>query len=102
MGTDRDPATGRFLAGNRGGPGYPYGRRVAELRSALLDAVTPEDVRAIAATLVSAARGGDVAAAKEVLLRVLGRPVETDLLERLEALEQQLAERPQHGLREVS
>ncbi len=30
----RDAATGRFLAGNSGGPGNPYAERVAALRSA--------------------------------------------------------------------
>ncbi len=84
---DRDPATGRFVAGNPGGPGNPYAARVGELRSALLGAVSPGDLAAIAKRLVAAAKGGDVAAAKVLFERVLGRPLEADILERLEALE---------------
>ena len=84
---DRD-ANGRFLPGNAGGPGNPLGQHVNLLRKALLEAVTPEDMRQIAAALLEAAKGGDVAAAKELLLRCLGRPLESDLLERLEALEE--------------
>ncbi len=86
--SDRDPETGRFLPGNGGGPGNPYAARVAELRSALLEAVTPGDLAAIVRSLVQAARSGDVAAAKLVFERVLGRPLEADILDRLEALEQ--------------
>lgn len=79
---------GRFTVGNQGGPGNPYTKRISELRSALLAEVKPDDLRAIVRMLVSAAKGGDVAAAREVLLRTLGKPVEADLLERLEALEE--------------
>ena len=81
---------GRFLPGNAGGPGNPYAARVGELRAALLDAVKPGDLAAIARTLVGAAKSGDVAAAKVVFERVLGRPLEADILERLEALEAQI------------
>ena len=97
---DRDPKTGRFLQGNPGGPGNPYTKRVAALREALLAEVSPEDLRAIVRVLVDQAKSGDVAAAREVLLRTLGRPVEADLLERLEALEERLAEQtPGPGVR---
>ena len=43
---DRD-ASGKFAQGNPGGPGNPHAKRVGELRTALLDAVTPEDMRAV-------------------------------------------------------
>lgn len=61
--------------------------RVAKLRCAMLEAVTPEDMTAIIRKLVELAREGDVQAAKEVLSRTLGKPQEIDLVERLEALE---------------
>jgi hypothetical protein len=79
---------GRFAPGNAGGPGNLYAARVGELRGALLDAVTPEDLRAVVRALVDAAKGGDVTAAKVLFERVLGRPLEADILERLEAVEQ--------------
>lgn len=35
----RDLTSGRFTTGNPGGPGNPYARRVAAMRTQLLDAV---------------------------------------------------------------
>jgi hypothetical protein len=65
---------GQFARGNPGGPGNPYARRTAALRSALLDAVTEADIRAIAKALVKRARDGEVPAVRELLDRLLGRP----------------------------
>ncbi len=78
---------GRFTAGNRFGVGNPYAKRTGELRAALLDSVTPEDMRAVARKLVELARGGDTVAARLLLDRVLGRPLESDILDRVEELE---------------
>jgi hypothetical protein len=86
-GADGRAANGRFAKGNRGGPGNPLGKQVAALRSAMLQAVTPDDLRQVVLALLKAAKEGNIAAAKEVLDRCLGRPIEADLLERLEALE---------------
>ena len=61
--------------------------RAARLRAALYDAVGEEDVREVVLGLVAGAREGNVAAARELLLRVLGKPLELDLIERLERLE---------------
>ena len=69
----RDAATGRFAKGWKGGPGNPHAQQVAQLRSALLEAVTPDDVKAVAAKLVEMALGGDLAAIREVLDRTVGR-----------------------------
>lgn len=86
MTAERDER-GRFLPGNPGGPGNPHARQVAQLRAALLEAVTPEDVREIIGVVVEAARGGDLAAAKLLFDRLLGPPVEADLIARIEELE---------------
>ena len=72
---DRD-ARGRFLPGNRASRGNPLAGRVAKLRSALIRAVSPEDMREMVQALVARARGGDVAAAKLVLSYAVGRPSE--------------------------
>ena len=82
---------GRFAPGWKGGPGNPYAAQVARLRAEMLNAVTPDDMRAIVSRLVELAKGGDVRAIKEVLDRTLGRPQETDFIERLEAIETALA-----------
>jgi hypothetical protein len=85
-----DPVTGRFQPGNPGGRGNPFAKRVAALRSALLDAVTPEDIAAAVRALIDRAKAGDVAAIRELLDRCIGKPQETDLFERIEALEASL------------
>jgi len=66
---------GRFAKGNPGGPGNPRAKQVALVRSMLLDAVTEDDIRAIVQTLVQKAKDGDVAAARELLNRVFGKPL---------------------------
>src|SRR5687768_18560360 len=82
---------GRFAPGNRIAKGNPHAKKVARLRAALLKAVTPEDVQDVAAALLAAAKGGDVAAARELMQRLLGPPEAIDLTARLDALEQQIS-----------
>jgi len=83
-------AAGRFTKGNAGGPGNPHAARVAQLRSALLNAVTEDDMIAVARALIHKAKLGDVPAIRELCERTLGKPLEPDLLQRLEDLEHQL------------
>jgi hypothetical protein len=45
-------AGGRFAKGNVGGPGNPHAQKVAQLRSALLRAVSSGDLRAVVKKLV--------------------------------------------------
>lgn len=85
-------ARGHFKKGNKGGPGNPLSGRVNRLRAALINAVTEEDIQEIIQKLVQLAKQGDIGAAKEVLLRVLGKPIEADLIERLEEIEAKLAQ----------
>ena len=80
--------SGRFTTGNPGGQGNPHAVQVGRLRSALLGAVTPEDMRAVALALVEKAKDGDIAAARVLFDRILGKPVEADLIARLEAIEE--------------
>ena len=78
---------GRFAQGNPGGPGNPHARKVGQLRSAMLQAVTQTDMKAIVKKLVDEAKAGSVPAAREVIDRCIGKPTEADLLERIERLE---------------
>ena len=64
---------GRFGIGNSGGPGNPLASQVAKLRSALLDVVTKDDVKAIIKMLIDKAKSGDLAAAKLLLDRTCGK-----------------------------
>jgi ribosomal protein L17 len=81
---------GRFIAGNRIAIGNPHAKRVAQLRSSLLKSVSRDDVKEIVRKLVSLAKEGDTVAARILFDRILGRPIESDLLARIEDLEEQL------------
>jgi hypothetical protein len=67
-------AGGRFVAGNRAAAGNPFHRAVAARRKALLDAVSPDDIAQVGKKLCELALAGDVAAAKVLLLHVVGKP----------------------------
>jgi len=86
-------ARGTFAKGNAGGPGNPHAKRVARLRSALMRAITPGDIKAIVSKLIDMARAGDVAAAREVLQRVFGPPVPADLQDRIQKIESLLEDK---------
>ena len=64
---------GRFVKGNPGGTGNPFARRTAKLREAVLREVRPKDIRRILRRLIRMAVHGDVAAAKVLFDRALGR-----------------------------
>jgi hypothetical protein len=85
-------ARGRFASGNKGGPGNPYAARVGRWRAIMTEAVTDDDMRAVVAALVAAAKRGESWAVKEVFDRTVGKPVEADLIARLEVLEQAMSE----------
>ena len=80
-------AKGRFTKGNTEGKGNPFARRVALLRSALLEEVDETKFRKMVRDLVEMALNKDIAAIKLVFLYVLGKPadmVNPDDLDRLE------------------
>ena len=83
-------ANGQFAKGWKGGPGSPHAAKVAEWRQALVDAVTPEDLTAVVQKLVERAKAGESWAVRELMDRTVGKPVEPDLIARIEALEQHL------------
>ena len=84
---------GRFAKGNRGGPGNPHAGRVGELRKALLNAISTDMVERAVEALAREAESGNVQAIRELLDRAVGKPIEADLIERLESLERELAQR---------
>src|SRR5438067_7460458 len=65
---------GRFAAGNRGGPGNPFARRVAELRSIMLGCITDDDFRELTYQLLERAKAGELPALKLLYAYVLGKP----------------------------
>lgn len=82
-------ARGRFGPGNQAAKGRPnpHAKRVSELRSAFLEAVTPDDIREVVAALKAQALEGNVQAARVLLDRVLGPPEAVDVAERLSEVE---------------
>ena len=76
-GTNGRNSKGQFAKGNPGGPGNPYARHVALLRTSLIEAVGDDGLKEIVQGMVTAAKGGDVAAAKLLLSYLLGKPVES-------------------------
>jgi hypothetical protein len=90
-------ARGRFAPGHKGGPGNPFARRSAAIRTAFLEAISPQDIRTIVRTLVAKAKAGDLVAAKLILLWGIGRPddpVHPDGVARLAAAEARADQRP--------
>lgn len=76
--TERRNANGTFAPGNT----YGAGRKVTALRRALLDAVTPADIQAVIAALISRAKEGDLQAITLFFDRCIGKPMtaqETEL-----------------------
>src|SRR6516225_3354158 len=91
-------ARGRFAPGNVGGPGNPFARRVAQLRTVLLEAVSDEDLRIVAEQLVVKAKMGDLAATKLLFQYVVGKPAATVDPDALDVEEVELYRRaPLHG-----
>jgi hypothetical protein len=75
---------GRFAKGNKFGKGNPFARRLGKLRSAFLDAVSDEDVAALARRLKDLAMAGDMAAATLFLSYALGKPAKVVDVDRLD------------------
>jgi hypothetical protein len=77
-GTAGRDALGRFTPGNCAAVGrsQPFATQAAALRRAFYEAVTPEDLRALARRLITQAKEGNLAATKLLLLWLLGKPGE--------------------------
>jgi hypothetical protein len=71
----RDSA-GRFTAGNRlaQGRAHAFAKQAAALRRAFYQEVKPADMRRVVRTLITEAAGGNLQAARLLLLWVLGKP----------------------------
>lgn len=81
---------GRFAPGNRFAKGNPYAAKVAAWRRALTSTVTAGDMKDVIRKLLESAKVGESWAVRELLDRTLGKPIEPDILQRLEQLETRL------------
>jgi hypothetical protein len=76
-GQKRDPQ-GRFLPGTAAGPGRPrnpFARQMAALKVGFSEALTAEDMAAVAKKLLKLALAGDISAAKLLLAALVGPPL---------------------------
>ena len=73
-GSNGKDGKGRFTEGNKFGKGNPFAKQANQLRAAFYDAISPEDLKAVALALIEKAKKGDVHAIKELLLRIMGQP----------------------------
>jgi hypothetical protein len=87
---------GTFAKGNSGGPGNPFGRQVAELRTRLLACASPEDWETITKALIKKASTGDVAATKLFYQYTLGKPAPAVDPDRADIDEANLLEAARH------
>jgi hypothetical protein len=71
----QDPATGRFVKGNQGGPGNPHCRLMAQLRMEFLRALTPDKMAAFADKLHALALEGHLDAGRLLLRYSIGQPL---------------------------
>jgi hypothetical protein len=67
--------SGKFAPGNKLGQGNPFHRKAHALRSSLFAAVTEADVTQVVRKLIAMAKRGEIHAIRELLDRVLGKPV---------------------------
>jgi hypothetical protein len=78
-------ANGQFAHGNKLARGNPNNKKAQELRNALLETVTQDDLVQVTKKLIAMARAGDIHAIKELLDRCLGKPTATIELSQAEA-----------------
>jgi hypothetical protein len=95
-------ARGRFIPGNKGGPGNPFARKVAELRKTLVNFVTEDDMKHIAFVLKEKAMGGDIDAIKLLFQYVIGKPNEAVDPDRLDLDEWQKLQETARPAEEVT
>ena len=84
---------GRWAAGNRGGKGNPYSKRVNRLRAMLFRVCDPVEMQAAILEALRQARGnpeagikGDTGITFALWDRMVGRPTDTDIRNPLDAL----------------
>ena len=80
-------ANGQFAKGNKGGPGNPFARQVAQLRKVIINRLTEEDLLAITEALLAKAKQGNVGAAKLLLAYGIGKPASSPDPDRLDGQE---------------
>jgi hypothetical protein len=72
--TEGRGSDGKFAKGNAGGPGNPFARQTAALRSAILRFMTPEKIEELVEVIYEQALQGDMRAAKLILSYSVGQP----------------------------
>lgn len=84
---------GQFDAGNKYGTGNPHAAKVAQLRSALIEHITPDDLKEIITALLTQAKAGDIASCKLLLPYLIGAAPASCNPDELELKELELKEK---------
>jgi hypothetical protein len=95
-------SSGRFTAGNPGGPGNPWAKQTAELRALIRSAVTDQDMQEVMAAIVRKAKAGDVVAGRELLDRLVGKAsqkLEMDVQTTISSEQEERMDRVQEAIR---
>jgi hypothetical protein len=88
-------ARGRWTAGNKAAVGRPFARRVAKVRTAILDFVTPARLEELLQRMLRKALAGHVGAARLLLEYAAGKPATALDVDDLDAAElRQLLDAP--------
>jgi hypothetical protein len=85
-------ARGTFSVGNKVAKGNPNNRRAQKIRNAIIRAISPKDMAEAAKQLLADAKAGDRQAFAELCDRIIGKPVQSDVLDRIEQLEGMMQE----------
>ena len=81
---------GRFAPGNQLAVGNLMAHKVARFRNKLFDAVSMTDFESIVCEVTNKAKSGEAWACKLIFMYILGKPLEADLLQRINDLEQRM------------
>lgn len=84
---------GQFGEGNKYGKGNPHAQKVARLRTAMIEAVSIDDMQAIVTALVTQAKAGDIQSIKILLPYLIGAVPQSVNPDELEIEEMKLESR---------
>ena len=84
---------GQFGEGNKYGKGNPHAQKVAQLRTAMIEAVSIDDMQAIVTALVTQAKAGDIQSIKVLIPYLVGSVPQSVNPDELEIEEMKLESR---------
>ena len=90
MQAGKDPATGRFTAGNKFGKGNAYSREQARIQAAIASQMSDQELEKFVKSWIQKAKAGKGVFLVSLLERWAGRVAEWSVEERISAMEAEL------------